>query len=91
MRITSYSETELLDVERIVTRNIHFLDHRIYVDKKLTDFAENLIADTDPADIPFVALTISLNATLWTGDKKLINCFNRKNFTAFCTTAHLIS
>lgn len=43
--------------------------------------AHDLCRDIDPADIPFVALSIELSVPLWTNDKKLSNGLKRKGYT----------
>ena len=42
--------------------------------------AEALTIDIDPDDISFVALSIFLDAYLWTGDKSLYNGLKNKGF-----------
>jgi predicted nucleic acid-binding protein len=45
--------------------------------------AYDLCKDVDIKDLPFVALTIELDALLWTGDKKLKNALKLKGFDRF--------
>ncbi len=45
--------------------------------------AHTLCADIDEADTPHVALALHLNASLWTGDKKLQTGLRRKGFETF--------
>jgi predicted nucleic acid-binding protein len=51
--------------------------------------AEYLTMDIDPDDIPFVALSIFLNAHLWTGDKALYNGLLRNGFDKALLTSQL--
>lgn len=52
-------------------------------------YAFSLVKDIDEDDTPFVALTLELGATLWTGDKKLIEGLRQKSFDAVINTADL--
>lgn len=45
--------------------------------------AYDLCKDIDIKDLPFVALTIELDALLWTGDNKLKNALKAKGFDRF--------
>ncbi|GHV44841.1 hypothetical protein FACS1894180_6690 [Bacteroidia bacterium] len=51
--------------------------------------AEKLVSDIDIDDVAFVALTIYLQANLWTGDKALYNGLNSKGFDKVISTADL--
>jgi len=51
--------------------------------------AEFLTFDIDPDDISFVALSIFLDAHLWTGDKVLYNGLIRKGFDKVILTSEL--
>ena len=49
--------------------------------------AEDLTFSIDPDDTPFVALSIFLDAYLWTGDKNLYAGLKKKGFyNIFCTS-----
>ncbi|MBU0994489.1 MAG: Rpn family recombination-promoting nuclease/putative transposase [Proteobacteria bacterium] len=52
--------------------------------------AINLVADIDPKDAVFLASAIALNATLWSGDKKLIEGLNAKGVKYIARTTELI-
>ncbi|RED99860.1 putative toxin-antitoxin system toxin component, PIN family [Marinoscillum furvescens] len=51
--------------------------------------AYELAFDVDEDDTPFVATAIGLEASIWTGDKKLINGLRTKGFRDIYTTAEL--
>jgi len=51
--------------------------------------AEALTFDIDPDDISFVALSIFLDAYLWTGDKVLYNGLIRKGFDRVLLTSEM--
>lgn len=51
--------------------------------------AFSLVRDIDEDDTPFIALTLELEATLWTGDKKLIEGLRQKSFHAVINTSDL--
>ena len=51
--------------------------------------AEDLTFDIDPDDISFVALSIFLDACLWTGDKDLYTGLKKKGFNNVFLTSEL--
>jgi len=51
--------------------------------------AEALTFDIDPDDIPFVALTMFVDAHLWTKDKILYNGLKNKGFSNVISTYEL--
>ena len=52
--------------------------------------AEKLVSDIDPDDIVFVALSLSLNAYLWTGDKVLYDGLKAKGFKNILNTRDIM-
>jgi predicted nucleic acid-binding protein len=52
--------------------------------------AYNLCKDVDEKDTPYVALTLELDAYLWTNDKKLADKLREKGFLKILTTDELI-
>ena len=52
--------------------------------------AYDICKDVDEKDTPFVALSLELNAPLWTNDKKLGNGIKKKGFDRFITVDELL-
>ena len=78
-KLTGLSEEELEELINLVTNKISFIDEEI-ISEEFIQTSVKLISDTDPADIPFVALTMFIKGKLWTGDKILINALKKKGF-----------
>jgi predicted nucleic acid-binding protein len=53
--------------------------------------AYNLCRGLDEKDTIYIALAIELNGLLWTGDKKLINGLDKKDFNQTITSTKLFS
>jgi predicted nucleic acid-binding protein len=45
--------------------------------------AHRLCHDIDPTDTPHIALTLTLDGRLWTGDRRLMEGLKRKGFERF--------
>ncbi len=88
--LTTLDMNELIELENYITHNITFINHHI-LPEKLLKSSHNLIQNIDPFDIPFVTLTLHLNAKLWTGDKKLISGLLAKGFKNIITTQELVA
>ena len=89
LKITGYSEAELHDIEYLVTKNIHFMNHMLICDSLITK-AEQMLMEIDKDDAPFLAMTLDLKAKLWTGDKKLENGLIKQNFKNVVNTSYLV-
>lgn len=50
-----------------------------------------LLKNIDEEDATYIALTMYLNAKLWTGDKKLISGLKKKNFDSFISVNELLN
>lgn len=88
MKISKLSSSELMELKQILTQKITFIDERL-IPSQLLMQTEELLASIDPKDTPFVALTIYLQAKLWTGDLQLYRGLKAKNFNDTLTSAEL--
>jgi predicted nucleic acid-binding protein len=86
-RIVRFSR---LDDAEIITL-LHALLRRLKVEREelipeaCRTEAVELCRDVDPADAPFVALTLALDGRLWTGDQKLRKGLEARGFSRFFT------
>ena len=84
-KITKHSKlsaNELLELLNNLFSRIQFVTPDFI---SLSNFSKaiNLCKDVDEKDTIFVALTIELNAELWTGDKRLKDGLKAKGFDQF--------
>ena len=79
LKLTRTSEEELEELIDLVTNKINFIDDEIISPEHIQE-STMLISDTDPSDIPFVALTMFLRGKLWSGDKILSKALKVKAF-----------
>ncbi len=85
LNLSGYSQEQLDFLFRIFFKEIQLVDKEV-IRVGFSDEAEKLASDVDLFDAPFIALSLELNAPLWTGDKKLINGLLRKNFDLLINT-----
>lgn len=88
LKLTKLTDTELTELENLVTHNITFIDERLLPQELLLKI-EILLKSIDPNDTPFVALTKHLEAKLWTGDMQLYKGLKAKRFKDVVTTTEL--
>lgn len=84
-RIVKYSqipEAEILDLLLRILSNIRFVDEQL-ISINSYSLAHQYCHETDIKDLPFLALSIELDAPLWTMDKKLIEGAMSKGFSNF--------
>ena len=51
--------------------------------------AEQLVADIDPKDVPYVAYSRHFRCKIWSGDKALMRGLEKKGFLNFISTNDL--
>jgi predicted nucleic acid-binding protein len=79
---TDLSEDELLDALNSLFAHIQFVDESA-IPLGVWLEARRLCSGIDEKDTPFIALTIHLNAKLWTEDDELKNGLRAKGFNLF--------
>ncbi len=90
LKFSKLEEADLLEVLYRMVKRINFINEDS-IDAQVWQQARQLTDSIDTKDTPFVALTLSLNATLWTGDRKLLEGLQAKGFTDVIDTATLVS
>jgi putative PIN family toxin of toxin-antitoxin system len=81
MKYTKLSEEEMYEYLNILTEKIHFIQVD-FISVENRQIAYDLCKDKDIKDTLFVALSLELDAKLWTGDKKLKTYLIQKGFSA---------
>ena len=76
------SDSEILNYLRKITEQIQFVNEDL-VSLESKQQAYDLCHDVDEKDTPYVALTLDINAALWTGDNKLKQGLIKKQFQRF--------
>ena len=90
-RILKYSkleESELLEVVYLTLKKLSLVNEN-QISSENWHIADELTKDVDSKDIAFVALSLQLDATLWTLDRKLQDHLIEKGFTNVVNTYEL--
>lgn len=77
-------------VYRLILSNLVFINEEM-IPSEIWLEVEDITKGIDIQDSDFVALTMYLNATLWTGDKFLYNGLRKKNFKNVINTTELLA
>lgn len=78
IKLAKLTKSDIDFLRKIILNKVSLID----VQSIQEDFWEQAIEfckDVDQYDAPFIALSLGLNAPLWTGDKKLIKGLKNKN------------
>lgn len=86
--ITKYSDWEYQKVTELISTKIHYINEAI-IPPDIYEEAIKIVAHFDIDDAYFVAISLYLNAKLWTGDKKLINNLAKNGYRNTLTTEKL--
>ncbi|MBF0226858.1 MAG: nucleotide-binding protein, PIN domain-containing protein [Desulfobacterales bacterium] len=82
LRFSALSEAELYELFYRILNKIEFInEHFVSSDNKYQAF--KICKDIDEDDIPFIALSLQLNALFWTGDKRLKNHLKEQGINLF--------
>jgi len=89
LQYSKLEETELLDALYTTLRKIHLVNESLISSENWL-LADELTKGVDNKDISFVALSLHLDATLWTLDRKLVTHLQEKGFKNVVNTQELI-
>ncbi len=89
-QISKLSHEELIDIQRIVFKNIRFINEEL-IPKEFWIKSYNLVNKIDMDDIAFIALNEFHDSLFWTGDKVLINGLRSLGYKKIFSTDELIT
>ena len=78
-KISKLSLNEVNEFLLLITKNLIVIDEKL-IPENIKSKALELVEDIDIKDLPFVALSLYLDAKILTGDKKLINGLKNRGF-----------
>ena len=87
-KVSKLTEEEIIRAKTELFKYIKTISLEL-IPQEIWLVAEDLTLDIDPDDIPFVALSIFLDAYLWTGDKVLYKGLKKKGFNRVFLTSEL--
>jgi predicted nucleic acid-binding protein len=90
IRIANYTDEEYTEAKELAVSKIRFIRDSL-IPKQDLFAAEELLYDNDLDDTVFLALSIHLNAKLWTGDQELISGLEKKGYYNTITTKELFN
>ncbi|MDX1939208.1 MAG: PIN domain-containing protein [Saprospiraceae bacterium] len=90
LKATGYDGTELHEVQFKIYSKLTFFTEAL-LPFECWQEAANFVRDVDIDDIAFVALSLFLDAKLWTGDKKLREGLLKKGFQNLISASEIIS
>lgn len=88
MELTGYDEAEYKEIQYQIYSQLHFFREAILPFEYWQEGAK-LVRDVDINDVAFVALSLFLDAKLWSGDKALLQGLQQKGFVNGITTTEL--
>ena len=88
-KISGINDSDIKYLKRILFNHIEFIDPNLIHPDNWQN-AYNLVKDIDENDTPFVALSLEIQAYLWTGDKKLNRALKQKGVNWILTTNELM-
>jgi len=89
VKISGLSDSEIQFLRRMLLRKIELIDLES-IRSTTWENALELTGNVDEFDAPFIALSLELEAPLWTGDKKLIKGLKTKGIEWILDTNQII-
>jgi len=88
VKVSRLSEEEILDSFYSLLKYCTIFDDED-VPESIFHKAFDYVADIDPKDVVFIASALTIDACLWSGDKKLINALKKKGVDFLIQTHEL--
>ncbi len=88
-KISKLSDSELETAYDKLLARLTFINEEL-IPENIWHHSEKIVADFDPDDIDFVALTKHLKGSLWTGDKTLYDKLKEKRFRSVYNTNDML-
>ena len=82
LKFSHLTESEIYELLYRIFQKIKFINEQL-ISKRNKLKAYELCKEIDEYDTPIVGLALELNASIWTGDKKLKNGLIQKGFSSF--------
>lgn len=89
VKISGLSDNEIQFLRRMLLRKIELIDLES-IRSTTWESALELTGNVDEFDAPFIALSLEMEAPLWTGDKKLIKGLKTKGIEWILDTNQII-
>ncbi|UCH96564.1 MAG: putative toxin-antitoxin system toxin component, PIN family [Candidatus Aminicenantes bacterium] len=89
IRVSKLSEDEVIESLYLILKYCTVMNDEDIPGEILNQAFQD-VKEIDPKDVIFVAAAITLDARLWSGDKKLINGLKDKNSNIFVRTKDLV-
>ena len=90
LKLSKLEENDLLQILYEIVKKITFISEEL-IPTDTFEQACKLVADIDPKDAVFVALSLHLDVWLWSGDKKLMHGLRAKGFSRIISTDELLA
>lgn len=89
IKISKLSEDDVLESLYLILKYCTILNDKD-IPEEILNQSYQYVKEIDPKDVVFVAAALTLDAPLWSGDKKLMNGLKEKNINIFVQTKDLI-
>lgn len=90
LKVSKLSEVDFFEVYSNILKKVNFINEE-QIPKEVWTKALEITKNVDEKDTPFVALSLYLDAYLWTGDKKLIKGLKQKGFNKLISSNELLN
>ena len=90
LKLSKLPEKDLLQILYEIVKKVTFINEEL-IPEQTFEQARQLVADIDPKDAVFIALSLHLDVWLWSGDKQLMRGLRAKGFSKIISTEELLA